>query len=393
MKNSNEAEMLKTAKYLADEGNSEKSLSYIREYADFHKHNPKKLIECAELAEKLNDFLEAAKHYQSAINIKKNNAPHSWHVRLTKSYICVAEQHIEKGYDDQAIEALNLIEHNMPENSTVLVRYAKILEHLGKFEEACKMITKAINLRQDAPSWWYIRLAQLSLRLGKLETAIKNYEKAISLSPNQESWKTALNELIKKQNLGGNPLQASKSYYDEIYEKTEKYDSIEESNIYLEMWHKIILYLKQEKSKAILDVGCGPGQFAEFLLKHYKVNYTGLDFSETAIRKARERNPEALFYQEDILQSNMMMKLDFDTIICTEVLEHIEEDTEVLEKFSKGKFAICSVPSFDAFGHVRTFPNIESVKNRYGKYFFNFKVEKYLLPTKQYMYLFTGVVK
>ncbi|SBR50240.1 class I SAM-dependent methyltransferase [Halomonas sp. HL-93] len=391
--NETRSDSLEIAKKLIEKGDTEKSLFYIEKCASDSKNDAKTLIKCAELAEETNSFHEATKHYQSAINLKGNNIPLSWQVRLITSYISLAEQCIGKGENEKTKKILKIIENKIPDNTTTLVRYAKLLEQIGNFEEVCKALIKAINLKECAPAWWHVRLAHSYLRLGDLNAAIEQYKKAISLNPSQENWKTALNELTKKSKADGNPLQASKSYYDEIYEKSEKYNSSDENNIYVEMWLNIISHLKKENSKSILDVGCGPGQFAEFLLKRYKVNYTGLDFSETAIRKARKRNPEALFYQEDILQSNIMGKLNIDTIICTEVLEHIEEDIQVVEKFPQGKFTICSVPSFDAFGHVRTFPNTESVNNRYEKFFNNFRIEKFLLPTKQYMYLFTGIVK
>lgn len=46
---------------------------------------------------------------------------------------------------------------------------------------------------------------------------------------------------------------------------------------------------QEELSEPILDVGCGDGEFLEFLIEHGKDKVHGIDISEVAVRLARER--------------------------------------------------------------------------------------------------------
>ena len=56
----------------------------------------------------------------------------------------------------------------------------------------------------------------------------------------------------------------------------------------------------------------------------------------------------------------------YDTVVCTEVLEHIEADLTVIENWKSGANCICSVPNFDFETHVRVFLTEEDVRCRYG---------------------------
>jgi hypothetical protein len=56
----------------------------------------------------------------------------------------------------------------------------------------------------------------------------------------------------------------------------------------------------------------------------------------------------------------------FDAVVCTEVLEHIEADREVVALWPKGVHCICSIPNFEADTHVRVFGSEQQVQERYG---------------------------
>lgn len=87
---------------------------------------------------------------------------------------------------------------------------------------------------------------------------------------------------------------------------------------------QIIKILANYKSKKILDVGCGNGSMAiELIKKGYDVY--GIDASEKGINIAKKTYPERFFLQD--INSKTIPKeladIKFDTIISTEVIEHL----------------------------------------------------------------------
>tara|TARA_Y100001954_G_C15775153_1_gene586574 strand:+ start:111 stop:722 length:612 start_codon:yes stop_codon:yes gene_type:complete len=63
--------------------------------------------------------------------------------------------------------------------------------------------------------------------------------------------------------------------------------------------------------KSLLDVGCGLGNYYEFLReKKYNLNYTGIDLSEEMISKARNKYNELVLIQKNILDMDKEIKFD-----------------------------------------------------------------------------------
>jgi 2-polyprenyl-3-methyl-5-hydroxy-6-metoxy-1,4-benzoquinol methylase len=119
--------------------------------------------------------------------------------------------------------------------------------------------------------------------------------------------------------------------------------------------HKIfvrpIIKLLPKDGSAILDVGCGNGSFANYLIEQgYKVY--GTDASPTGIEIANKINPDHFFIQDlskDELPSELQ-NIKFKTIISTEVIEHLYSPRKyiqfcktILEK-SSGGYLIISTP-------------------------------------------------
>jgi 2-polyprenyl-3-methyl-5-hydroxy-6-metoxy-1,4-benzoquinol methylase len=74
----------------------------------------------------------------------------------------------------------------------------------------------------------------------------------------------------------------------------------------------------------ILDVGCGNGSFANFLISK-GFNVYGTDASVTGIELANRRNP-GHFFTQDLSEDTLPVELKeikFQTIISTEVVEHL----------------------------------------------------------------------
>jgi cyclopropane fatty-acyl-phospholipid synthase-like methyltransferase len=102
---------------------------------------------------------------------------------------------------------------------------------------------------------------------------------------------------------------------------------------------------------SVLDIGCGIGRWVRYLLER-RVNCTGIDSSEVAVRKAKVFLREMA--REDSVQIGDAARLDFkeesfDGIISFGLLEHFPNHEEVLKAWiallKDGGKIIISVPN------------------------------------------------
>ena len=109
-----------------------------------------------------------------------------------------------------------------------------------------------------------------------------------------------------------------------------------------------LLKMLPEKDKVILDVGCGNGAIANFLIgKGY--NVYGIDASSTGIKLANKISPER-FFKQDLTYGVLPVELSalqFSAIISTEVIEHLYNPRQyvtfcrnILEKNGGGELII-----------------------------------------------------
>lgn len=91
--------------------------------------------------------------------------------------------------------------------------------------------------------------------------------------------------------------------------------------------------LKSESK--ILDAGCGEGHLIE---KLYRMNssalYYGIDIRRQAVEKTRVRCPYAELEVMNLVDISFDDEL-FDTVICTEVLEHLYEYQTVIKELER----------------------------------------------------------
>mgnify|MGYP002649001155 FL=1 len=137
---------------------------------------------------------------------------------------------------------------------------------------------------------------------------------------------------------------------------------------------KIVGYVQQiceqirEKDKdkvvKILDAGCGEGFITDLLARN--VELIGLEYTREAIDIAKAANQEISFVQGDIY-AIPFEKNEFDLVLCTEVLEHLERPDRALRELTRvaSHTILLTVPSEPWFcmGNLLTLKNVSRFGN------------------------------
>jgi 2-polyprenyl-3-methyl-5-hydroxy-6-metoxy-1,4-benzoquinol methylase len=98
----------------------------------------------------------------------------------------------------------------------------------------------------------------------------------------------------------------------------------EPSHTFFYLQEALLSMLNKDTNRCILDLGCGNGHLASYLVKQSYDAY-GTDASENGIAIAKKEYPDRFFVQDlstDQLPEELQ-RLKFDTIISTEVIEHL----------------------------------------------------------------------
>jgi len=94
----------------------------------------------------------------------------------------------------------------------------------------------------------------------------------------------------------------------------------------------LLSLLDKDRNRCILDLGCGNGYLANYLLS-IGYNAYGTDASAEGITIARQARPERFFIQ-DLSTGKLPAELQgisFDTILSTEVIEHLYDPAGFIE--------------------------------------------------------------
>jgi SAM-dependent methyltransferase len=168
--------------------------------------------------------------------------------------------------------------------------------------------------------------------------------------------------------------ERSPDWYDARYQRQDAYQLPYYRSHYYFMWTVIADRLRRDRIRRVLEIGCGPAQLACLLLEQGVEHYSGLDFSSTAVSLAQKNAPTGQFIVGDARSTELYEKSDYEIIICTEVLEHIQEDLSVVSLFPPGTRCVFSVPNFRDPSHVRVFSSLAEVEARYGPFFLGLDV-------------------
>lgn len=120
--------------------------------------------------------------------------------------------------------------------------------------------------------------------------------------------------------------------------------------------------------RSLLEVGLGHGGYRQFLPPD--LDYLGVDIDPDSVARAQTRNPEDVYLVADITDPHLTARLSsrvIDTVLCVNVLEHIERDEAAVESMlsmlTPGGHLLILVPAFAALysgldrmaGHVRRY--------------------------------------
>ena len=124
------------------------------------------------------------------------------------------------------------------------------------------------------------------------------------------------------------------------------------SRFFLTNFRNLLLdQAKQLKPDSILDVGAGEGFVLE-ALRTSKIakKLEGIEYMDEAIKLGKKLHPDVTIKKGDIYK--LPYKADsFDLVICTEVLEHLEDPKAALGELKRvsKKYLILSVPNEPLF--------------------------------------------
>lgn len=190
-------------------------------------------------------------------------------------------------------------------------------------------------------------------------------------------------------------------FYDRVYGERPSYQKGWRTSPYLVLWNRIMELLDERECDSVLEVGCGTGQFAEMLGEHGLGSYEGFDFSSVAIEMAAGRSvPEGYrFSVEDVRTGGSLPSSSARAVVCTEVLEHLDDDLGMMGRLPRGALFVGSVPTRDSAAHVRFFPKSSTVRARYRRFLPDVALEAYnragrldLTSSKSEWFLIVGTV-
>jgi 2-polyprenyl-3-methyl-5-hydroxy-6-metoxy-1,4-benzoquinol methylase len=138
-----------------------------------------------------------------------------------------------------------------------------------------------------------------------------------------------------------------------------------------------------ELGRRVVEVGCGIGNFTGALLDRELV--VAVDNEESCIERLRKRYPEranlhAIVTKAETDEFAALARLEVDSCICLNVLEHIEDDTQALTRMRSilvpGGVIVLLVPAFQTLygpidenlGHYRRYdrPDISRLAKSVG---------------------------
>jgi SAM-dependent methyltransferase len=143
------------------------------------------------------------------------------------------------------------------------------------------------------------------------------------------------------------------------------------------------------RGKRVLDAGCGPGVYAEWLVGQ-GAEVVGLDVSPRMVELARQRlGPSSTIFQADLARPLDFLGADsFDHVVCPLVLDYVRDWAPVFREFARvlrapGNLVFSVVHPFDEFYDRHPDGNyfdVEQVEYEWREFGFPIRVPSYRRP-------------
>ena len=110
-----------------------------------------------------------------------------------------------------------------------------------------------------------------------------------------------------------------------------------------ELRFAIISEIDDLNGKSILDVGCGFGDYYDYLTERdLQVRYTGYDIVPKLLEVARQRHPEMRFEERDVLTEEV--EGSFDYVVSSGVFNHrVSDNDRFIKKMLDRMYKLCNL--------------------------------------------------
>jgi SAM-dependent methyltransferase len=165
--------------------------------------------------------------------------------------------------------------------------------------------------------------------------------------------------------LNPDKIEYGAGFYDDSFDTDDRWRKPYWKLGWYGSWAVIADRVMSRDGAKVLDMGCGAGHLSRLLADRGLQHYVGFDFSVKRLEQARVLVPEFRFEVADASTTDLFDTVEFNTVVCTEFLEHLDGDLEILARIHSGARVLGTVPNYDAHGHVRFFDTKDEVEQRY----------------------------